>query len=222
MGTNKGKLPDRFDIDMRPLNDFMKKMDSFFNESFKQINSHFHLKSIWADVEETDSDIIVKAELPGYKRDQIHIEIIGNRLRISVDEMAKQEAKDNEKDYYNKSQSVEQKDEKRGDGSFVSKQENRPHVSPVAYIFKCHFIHRMQNKRLIRFSSPRRNALGNKRTIPSKKIHIKKLNRVRCSSSFVFPLFCTVLFKRLSPTRHIILQILKIINWVHHIYQQYL
>lgn len=110
MGANKGKFPDGFDIDMRPLHDFMKKMDSFFNESFKQINSHFHLKSIWTDVEETDSDIIVKAELPGYKRDQIHIEIIGNRLRISVEGMEKLEAKDNEKDYYSKSQSVERKE----------------------------------------------------------------------------------------------------------------
>ncbi|OZU88198.1 hypothetical protein CIL03_12730 [Virgibacillus indicus] len=95
---------------MRPLHDFMKKMDSFFNESFKQINSHFHLKSIWTDVEETDSDIIVKVELPGYKRDQIHIEIIGNRLRISVEGMEKLEAKNNEKDYYSKSQSVERKE----------------------------------------------------------------------------------------------------------------
>ncbi|PAV31051.1 hypothetical protein CIL05_03440 [Virgibacillus profundi] len=85
LGANKGKFPDGFDIDMRPLHDFMKKMDSFFNESFKQINSQLHLKSIWVDVQETDSDIIVKAELPGYKRDQIHIEIIGNRLRISVE-----------------------------------------------------------------------------------------------------------------------------------------
>ncbi|WP_240508072.1 Hsp20/alpha crystallin family protein [Virgibacillus indicus] len=110
MGANKGKFPDGFDIDMRPLHDFMKKMDSFFNESFKQINSHFHLKSIWTDVEETDSDIIVKVELPGYKRDQIHIEIIGNRLRISVEGMEKLEAKNNEKDYYSKSQSVERKE----------------------------------------------------------------------------------------------------------------
>ncbi|PAV31044.1 hypothetical protein CIL05_03170 [Virgibacillus profundi] len=89
---------------MRPLHDFVKKMDSFFNESFKQMNSQFHLKSIWVDVEETDSDIIVKAELPGYKRDQIHIEIIGNRLRISVKGM------DNEKYSNSKRQSFEQKE----------------------------------------------------------------------------------------------------------------
>ncbi|WP_240510092.1 Hsp20/alpha crystallin family protein [Virgibacillus profundi] len=104
MSKNKGKFPDGFDIDMRPLHDFVKKMDSFFNESFKQMNSQFHLKSIWVDVEETDSDIIVKAELPGYKRDQIHIEIIGNRLRISVKGM------DNEKYSNSKRQSFEQKE----------------------------------------------------------------------------------------------------------------
>ena len=110
MSKNSGKFPDGFDIDMRPLHDFMKKMDSFFNESFKQINSHFHLKSIWADVEETDSDIIVKAELPGYKRDQIHIEIIGNRLRISAEERISMETEDDQNHSYSKSQSFERKE----------------------------------------------------------------------------------------------------------------
>ncbi|MFD1039638.1 Hsp20/alpha crystallin family protein [Virgibacillus byunsanensis] len=85
MSSKKDNLPEKFDIDMTPLRDFMKQMDSFFNQSFKQINPYFHLKPFWVDVYENDSNVIVTADLPDYKRDQINLEIIENRLRITVD-----------------------------------------------------------------------------------------------------------------------------------------
>lgn len=83
---NSNKPQEKFDIDFTPLREFMHQMDRFFNQSFKQINSHLHLRSIWVDMEETETDVIIKAELPGYTRDDIQIEIISNRLRIAVDE----------------------------------------------------------------------------------------------------------------------------------------
>lgn len=83
---NKNKPNGKLDIDLSPLKDFMYQMDRFFNHSFKQINSHLQLRSIWVDTEETDTNVIVKAELPGYSREDIQLEIISNRLRIAVDE----------------------------------------------------------------------------------------------------------------------------------------
>ncbi|MUK90419.1 Hsp20 family protein [Ornithinibacillus sp. L9] len=110
MASNKDKLPSKFDIDMTPLHDFMRQMDSFFNHSFKHINSQFNLRPFWVDVRETDSKFIVEAELPGYKRDQIELEIIGNQLRIGVEDHAVIEEKNNEDTYFNKQQSYQKRE----------------------------------------------------------------------------------------------------------------
>jgi len=75
----------KFDIDFTPLRDFMHQMDRFFNQSFKQINSHLNLNPIWVETYETDKHVIVEAELPGYRREDIQLEIIGSRLRIAVE-----------------------------------------------------------------------------------------------------------------------------------------
>jgi len=86
----------KFDIDFTPLRGFMQQMDSFFNQSFKQMNSHFNLSPFWVQTYETDNDMIVEAELPGYRRDQIHLEIIGNRLRISAEDPGAVKEKNNQ------------------------------------------------------------------------------------------------------------------------------
>ncbi|WP_200416798.1 Hsp20/alpha crystallin family protein, partial [Virgibacillus salexigens] len=44
---------------------------------------------------ETQSNLIVEAELPGYKRDQIQLEIIGNQLRIAVEGFSSNEQEKN-------------------------------------------------------------------------------------------------------------------------------
>ncbi|WP_036687838.1 Hsp20/alpha crystallin family protein [Paucisalibacillus globulus] len=90
----KNRLPGRFDIDMTPLNDFMKHMDSFFNQSFKQMNEHFHLHPFWVDVKELNTHYLIQAKLDGYRRDQIQIEVEGNKLRISIDDHRLMDQKD--------------------------------------------------------------------------------------------------------------------------------
>lgn|SRR5690625_598370 len=99
------KLPDKFDVDLTPFKNFMQQMDSFFQQSFNQMNSFLNLRPFKTHVYETTSDIIVEAELPHYKREQIHIEVIGKRLRIAVEEQAITEEKDDINHYYRKSQS---------------------------------------------------------------------------------------------------------------------
>lgn len=82
---NKKKIfPENWDIDFKPLHQFIDRMDSLFNHSFKQFNGHvFH--PFYVDTIETDKAMIIKAELPGYTREQIELEIIGNRLKIVVE-----------------------------------------------------------------------------------------------------------------------------------------
>jgi len=82
----KAHYPDNFNIDFTPLQDLMQRMDSLFNRSFKQMNSHLSLNNFWVNTYETDSDVIVEAELPGYRKEQIKLEIIGNRIRIFVED----------------------------------------------------------------------------------------------------------------------------------------
>lgn len=95
---------------MSPLHDFMKKMDDLFQDSFKHLNSRFKLRSFWLETEETDTEVIVKAELPGYSRDQIELEIVGNMLRISAENSSTLEGNDEENHYYSKQQSFDRRE----------------------------------------------------------------------------------------------------------------
>ncbi|MDE3839345.1 heat-shock protein Hsp20 [Bacillus methanolicus] len=76
-----------------PFGEIMKSMNDFFNEKpvkgFLQtidefFKSPFPPSSFHVDVTETDREHIVAAELPGVKKEQIHINVIGNYLTISV------------------------------------------------------------------------------------------------------------------------------------------
>ncbi|WP_188456946.1 Hsp20/alpha crystallin family protein [Virgibacillus oceani] len=107
MGSNRNNFPKGFGLDMAPFRDFMKRMDTVFNESSKKLNTYFNLKPFWVDVHETESEVLVEAELPGYKRDQIELEIIGNQLRITVSDSVVHEEKNDKTNYYNKEQSFQ-------------------------------------------------------------------------------------------------------------------
>jgi len=82
---NKNRLG-KFDLDLTPIRDFIHHMDSFFNQSFNQMNSFMNLRHFRTNVYETDSQTIVEANLQDYKKDQIQIEILDNRLRIAVED----------------------------------------------------------------------------------------------------------------------------------------
>lgn len=100
----------RFDLDMTPLRDFMGRMDNLFNHSFKQINNHIPLRSFWVDVNETDTAIIIEASLQGYKREQIQLEIIDNKITIGVAESNTRIDKENNHTSYSKKQYFQQKE----------------------------------------------------------------------------------------------------------------
>lgn len=108
MRPRKNFFPNGFDIDMAPFQDFVKRMDAFFNDSFKHLNPHLNLRTFRVNTSETKKNVIVEAELPGYTRDQIKLEIMGNQLRIAVEDKAIYEETNDELQYQKKSQSLKQ------------------------------------------------------------------------------------------------------------------
>lgn len=105
MGSNSDYRPKRFDP--APFNNLLGQMDAFFNESIKNYNSFFNKRPIIVDMYETKSDVVIEAELPGYKRDQIQLEISGNQLRISAENYHQLEEKNDKHKFFNREQSVE-------------------------------------------------------------------------------------------------------------------
>lgn len=103
MNENNSNQPKR--SDRQPFNHLLEQIDSFFNDSFSQFHSLFNRRSIRVHTRETETSVVVEAELPGYKRDQIEIEIIGNQLRIiaknrsTTIEKGKQSSNDQEQSY---------------------------------------------------------------------------------------------------------------------------
>lgn len=83
----------------------LDQIDSFFNDSVKHFDSLINKRSIRVDINETKFNVIIKAELPGYKRDQIQLEIIGNQIRITAEDTSIHEEKHDKNMYHNKNQS---------------------------------------------------------------------------------------------------------------------
>lgn len=86
--NNKNKLkPEQFRDFFKTMNDFLhekpvkgflQSIDEFFNSPFP--GSGFHV-----DMQETGNEYIITAEMPGIKREQIHVNILNHSLTISVE-----------------------------------------------------------------------------------------------------------------------------------------
>jgi HSP20 family protein len=63
----------------KPIKGFLQSIDEFFKTPFP-LGTGFHVDTI-----ETGGEYIISAELPGVKREQIHLNISGNYLTISVE-----------------------------------------------------------------------------------------------------------------------------------------
>lgn len=124
MNSNKDNLSKWFN--KSSLNDFRESMDSFLNESAKNFNSLFNQRQFKVNKYETKTEVVVNAILPGYKRSQIELGIIGNQFRITVDDTPIHEEKGNKPLYPNKEQSSPQKMERLVSLPFtISKTETK-------------------------------------------------------------------------------------------------
>lgn len=106
MESNKNSFSSKRS-DESPLNDFMKRMDAFFYDSFRNVHTFWNRQDFKVNIHETEESMIVEAVLPGYSRDQVEIEIMGRQLRIAVEDTASIEEINEKKDYYKKEQSFQ-------------------------------------------------------------------------------------------------------------------
>ncbi|WP_391203051.1 Hsp20/alpha crystallin family protein [Psychrobacillus sp. L4] len=75
------------DMEFKPFSllNLINGMDSYLNQFFKHINTQLTSNPHWINTYETDSEVIIEANLPGCTKNQIQLEIIGNQLRIGVE-----------------------------------------------------------------------------------------------------------------------------------------
>ncbi|BAU23945.1 heat shock protein Hsp20 [Caldimicrobium thiodismutans] len=86
----------------RPFQDLKKEMDRLWQEFFGKSYLPERWEVIeWApavDVSETDDEVIVKADLPGVKPEEIEINLVDNVLTIKGEK--KREAEEKKENYY--------------------------------------------------------------------------------------------------------------------------
>lgn len=81
---NKRKgFPQNWDIDFAPLQDFVDRMDHLFTRSFKSFQGQI-LHPFPVETIEKEDAVQIKAEVPGYRREDIQIETIGNRVKLTL------------------------------------------------------------------------------------------------------------------------------------------
>ncbi|WP_456277381.1 Hsp20/alpha crystallin family protein [Bacillus sp. AK128] len=76
----------------KPLKGVMNSIDDFFSRSF--------VPSFPVDLYETKDELVITAEIPGVKREQIYLDIVGNTLRISVEHENEIEETNTVQNYY--------------------------------------------------------------------------------------------------------------------------
>jgi HSP20 family protein len=62
----------------KPVRGFLQSIDDFFKSPFPPHTS-FQIETL-----ETEKEIILTSELPGIKKDQIHLDILGNQITITI------------------------------------------------------------------------------------------------------------------------------------------
>ena len=73
--------------------DFGSMLDDFFSESFPFRRS-LEADTFKVDVEDSEKEYIVHAELPGVNKEEVHLSLEDGRLRISVQRDEEKEEKD--------------------------------------------------------------------------------------------------------------------------------
>lgn len=115
MSENEQQLPQKNNSD--PFRELMFSMNSFFNEKpikgfLQQVDEFFQSpfppSTIPLNVNETDKGHIITAKLPGIKKEQIHLEVAGNYLTISIRHMEIISEEDEKKQAFQKKQTYQQ------------------------------------------------------------------------------------------------------------------
>lgn len=98
-------------LEREPFGDLMKSMNDFFHQkpvrklldTIDDFFDHpFPVLQIPVDMYETENELVIKADLPGIKREQISIEFIGNQLIISINHTEQLDETNTKQNYYYK------------------------------------------------------------------------------------------------------------------------
>lgn len=79
----------------RPRNNMLDSIDSFFQNSGLA-------KPLPVDVFETDKEWVAQVDLPGLRKEDIHIDVIGDRLKIKISQDEITQQKNDKTNYYNR------------------------------------------------------------------------------------------------------------------------
>lgn len=97
MRKKEPKVPVKVEAEpaMSPFGEFERRLDALFRRPFGLMGA---LAGPDVDIFEEGGDVVVKAEVPGMKKEEIAVEIRDDRLTISGEK--KKEEKVEKKDYY--------------------------------------------------------------------------------------------------------------------------
>lgn len=93
------KQMNQFLHDNRPMRGVLQSIDDFFRTPFPHM-------TFPVDITESESDHIILAELAGVSREQIHIDVLGNALTITVKNNEETTAEDEKRQRYRKRQTM--------------------------------------------------------------------------------------------------------------------
>ncbi|TLS37547.1 Hsp20/alpha crystallin family protein [Pseudalkalibacillus caeni] len=102
MASKKDKLPKIFEDPV--VKQWLNSFDDFWKDPFQNF---FPGRSFRVDIYETNADVIVEAEIPGVKREQIDVEVLNEGIRISVENDNRIEEINENHKYYRKERSYE-------------------------------------------------------------------------------------------------------------------
>ncbi len=86
----------------KPTRNVMETIDSFFEQAKGS-------KQIPVDVVETSNEWVVRVDLPGIKKEQIELKILGNQITITVNHKEETENYDESYHYYHKERRQQRK-----------------------------------------------------------------------------------------------------------------
>jgi HSP20 family protein len=84
----------------RPLKGILESIDEFFKNPFTQLTFPVELT-------ETRKDYLITAELPGIKKEQIHLDVIGNQMTISISNLEQITEEDEMNQIYRRRHSIQ-------------------------------------------------------------------------------------------------------------------
>nr|MDK2850831.1 hypothetical protein [Candidatus Cloacimonadota bacterium] len=84
-------VPYRKNNEIRPMSSMLSLFDDFFNRVFEEDETDDNFRAMAMDIIEHDKDYTIKANLPGFKKDNVKISFHDNQIMIEAERDEKHE-----------------------------------------------------------------------------------------------------------------------------------